>query len=392
MKKVDRTVVRNQPYKRGGIGIRERHNERKNEHYANPDIEPERIPLNIHFRRCDTSYEQKFTQMLEAGEVSTRGLKPDAKIFEEMVFDVNTAYFEKHGGYDYAKKFFAEAFRFAEKEVGSQYILSATMHADEKNRGLSEQLGRDVYHYHLHVMYLPVVEKEIKWSKRCKNKSLVGTTKEVIHQISHSKKWAFSTVINEKGEPQRVTSYSLLQTRFFNHMRNAGFRDFERGVAGSTAEHQSVVEFKVSQEKERLHEIQTDTIEYELFLDGIKEKISEVEPIYQGIVEVEQIGKKKRFSDKVELTAEEFEKLTNLAKFGYKAQQAIDNMASQLTRWQQGYNDLKAAYDRLQERVQPFMDALKESPERVMGFLTEVIQKAKTSYQKSIGLEEKVQQ
>ena len=249
MKKVDRTVVRNQPYKRGGIGIRERHNERKNEHYANPDIEPERIPLNIHFRQCDTSYEKALDGMLERGEVSTRGLKPDAKIFEEMVFDVNTAYFEKHGGYDYAKKFFAEAFRFAEKEVGSQYILSATMHADEKNRGLSEQLGRDVYHYHLHVMYLPVVEKEVKWSKRCKDKSLVGTTKEVIHQISHSKKWAFPTVTDEKGEQQRVTSYSLLQTRFFTHMRDAGFRDFERGIKGSTAEHQSVVEYKVSQEK-----------------------------------------------------------------------------------------------------------------------------------------------
>ena len=114
-----------------------------------------------------------------------------------------------------------------------------------------------------------------------------------------------------------------------------------------------------------------------MFLDGIKEKISEVEPVYQGIVEVEQIGKKKRFSDKVELTAGEFEKLTSLAKFGCKAQQTIDNLTSQLTRWQQGYNDLKAAYDRLQEKVQPFVDALKEAPERVMGFLTKVIQKAK---------------
>ena len=41
MEKTDRTVVRNQPYKRGGVSIRERHNERKNEHYSNPDIVPE---------------------------------------------------------------------------------------------------------------------------------------------------------------------------------------------------------------------------------------------------------------------------------------------------------------------------------------------------------------
>ena len=44
---------------------------------------------------------------------------------------------------------------------GEQYILSAVMHADEHNRAMSEALGEDVYHYHLHVVYIPVVEKQI---------------------------------------------------------------------------------------------------------------------------------------------------------------------------------------------------------------------------------------
>ena len=73
-----------------------------------------------------------------------------------MVFDVNTAYFDMHGGYDYAKDFFKEAYKMAIKEVGGeQYILSAVMHADEKNVSLSEELERDVYHYHMHVTYIP---------------------------------------------------------------------------------------------------------------------------------------------------------------------------------------------------------------------------------------------
>ena len=147
-------------------------------------------------------------------EVSTRGLKPDAKMFEEMVFDVNIACFDSHGGYDYAKQFFEEVCHFAEKEVGGSYILSAVMHADEKNVGLSEKLRRDVYHYHMHVIYVPVVEKEVKWSKCCRDPSLRGTVKEEINQISHSKKWAFQTVQNDHGEPKRIASYSLLQTCF----------------------------------------------------------------------------------------------------------------------------------------------------------------------------------
>ena len=49
---------------------------------------------------------------------------------------------------------------------GEQYILSAVMHADESNRAMSDALEQDVYHYHLHVVYIPVVEKQILWSKR----------------------------------------------------------------------------------------------------------------------------------------------------------------------------------------------------------------------------------
>ncbi len=92
--------------------------------------------------------------------ISTRGLKPDAIHYGELIFDVNSAYFHNHGGYEFAKQFYAEAYQAAVKIVGGeQYILSAVMHADEINRAMSEALGQDVYHYHLHVVYVPVVEK-----------------------------------------------------------------------------------------------------------------------------------------------------------------------------------------------------------------------------------------
>ena len=85
--------------------------------------------------------------------------------------------------------------------IRDRYILSAVMHADERNRAMSEALGEDVYHYHLHVVYIPVVEKQILWSKRCKDKSLVGTVKESIQQVSMSKKWDSKPALDENGEP-----------------------------------------------------------------------------------------------------------------------------------------------------------------------------------------------
>jgi len=92
-----------------------------------------------------------------------------------LVFDVNSNYFENHGGYEYAAKFFSEAYKLAVKEVGDEeYVLSAVLHADERNKALSSKYAKDVFHYHLHVVYIPVVDKEIYYKKNNPNPELAG--------------------------------------------------------------------------------------------------------------------------------------------------------------------------------------------------------------------------
>ena len=196
----DRTTVRNQPRTESNIADAEAHNERQKACYRNEDIVPERSHLNIHFKTPSGSYQEMFRQMEQDGTISTRGLKQDAVHYGELVFDVNSAYFHNHGGYEFAQAFYAEAYRAAVDIVGGeQYILSAVMHADERNQGMSKALGYDVWHYHLHVVYVPVVEKQILWSKRCKDPALIGTVKETIMQVSHSKKWQSRPVLDEFG-------------------------------------------------------------------------------------------------------------------------------------------------------------------------------------------------
>lgn len=256
---VDRTTVRNQPRTESNIADAEAHNERQKACYRNEDIVPERSHLNIHFKTPSGSYQEMFRQMEQDGTISTRGLKQDAVHYGELVFDVNSAYFHNHGGYEYA-----EAYRAAVDIVGGeQYILSAVMHADERNQGMSKALSYDVWHYHLHVVYVPVVEKQILWSKRCKDPALVGTVKETIMQVSHSKKWQSSPVLDEFGEPMRTKtgkivlkkSYSVLQNRYHDAMFAAGYTDVERGERGSTEEHLTTVQFKVMKEQEALDAI-----------------------------------------------------------------------------------------------------------------------------------------
>ena len=169
---IHRTSARNARMKDTDIGNAQAHNEREKSSYVNQDIVPERTPYNVHFKTPTAGYKEMLEQMRSDGVISTRGLKVDAEKFGELIFDVNSAYFFNHGGYEFAKQFYADAYKAAIKIVGGeQYILSAVMHADERNRAMSDALGQDVYHYHLHVIYIPVVEKQILWSKRCKDKS-----------------------------------------------------------------------------------------------------------------------------------------------------------------------------------------------------------------------------
>ena len=306
---VDRISARNVNLSGTKIGNAQRHNEREKESYTNPDIVQERSVFNIHFKTPSDDYEKMFAQMEADKVISTRGLKDDANLYGELIFDVNSAYFHNHGGYEFAKQFYADAYRAAVEIVGGeQYILSAVMHADERNRAMSEALGKDVFHYHMHVVYIPVVEKQILWSKRCKDPSLVGTVKETIMQVSSSKKWLSKPaldddgdpILQENGKPVLRKSYSVLQDDLFSFIRAAGYNDVERGERGSSEEHLTVTQFKVEQEQHRLKELdvaktetqaeivhlqeekadaQNETKEAQARLDGLAPKLKNMEKL-----------------------------------------------------------------------------------------------------------------
>ena len=253
--KADMSCARVKKYTASDVSKAERHNERKNETYENMNVIEERIPYNVHFKKPTApTYMEQLKQMETDGQVSLRGLREDATLFNEIVIDVNTMYFERNGGYEYAKQFYEEAYRFIEEKFGSDNVISAVMHADEINIAATEELGKEVYHYHLHAMVLPVVEKEILWSKRCKDPELRGTVKEVVNQISHSKKWKSDIPLTDEkgkpflrknGKPMFRASYSILQDELFHFMTEQGFKGFQRGEYGSTAEHLTSLQYQI---------------------------------------------------------------------------------------------------------------------------------------------------
>lgn len=300
-----------------------------------------------------------------------------------MVFDVNTSYFEQHGGYEYAKDFFSEAYKMAVQEVGGElFILSAVMHADERNKNLSEELNRDVYHYHLHVVYIPVVEKEIRWSKRCKDKTLVGTVKEVIHQVSHSKKWASVKALDENGEPIRaengksvlIPSYSLLQDRFFEHMRVAGFKNFERGVRGSTTQYLSVLDYKIQQDTEKLTHIEQQVETQQKELASISEQLVVEHQASKTFHELDELGRKKMFG-KGELTEQDYREVISHAKEGVLSRNKIADLTRQLRETSSRLFSLQMDWEQIYEQTNDFFQAMKLAPQRVKEVISDIFLK-----------------
>ena len=381
--KVDMSCARVKKYTSSDVSKAERHNERKNETYENMNVIAERIPYNVHFKEpTSPTYMEQLKQMEQDGKVSLRGLRKDATLFNEIVIDVNTMYFERNGGYEYAKQFYEEAFHFIEEKFGADNVISAVMHADEINLAATEDLGKEVYHYHLHAMVLPVVEKEILWSKRCKDPELRGTVKEVVNQISHSKKWKSdiplvdekgNPLLRKNGKPMFRASYSILQDELFNHMTEKGFKGFQRGEYGSTAEHLTSLQYQIKQDTQRL-----DKLQQRIQKEQVKYKSSH--QIFKTYNEIDSMGQK-TFTGKMAISKEDYKELTILAKEGITSRAEIRKLEEDVGYYQQRYyntanalENMKSRYNELKEKCRPFLQALEHFPEVAKLFTEKVKQ------------------
>ena len=408
MKKTNYSVARVQTYTRASILKAERQKKKKNTTYSNMNVDLAQTQNNVHYKKCDSTYNERLKEMINAGDVSLRGLKDNAKIFDEIIFDINSDYFEQNGGYAFAKEFYEKAFHFAEQEMGANNIISAVMHADELNTALTEEYGKPIYHYHLHVIAMPVVRKEIKWSKRCKDKSLIGTTKEIINQVSHSKKWKSeqatdlqgNPLYSEKGKAILIKSYSLLQDRFFQYMSDSGYRGFIRGEKGSTAEHLSDLEFKAKKEKEKLEAI-TDNVKQQQTkfaettsainetenrrnqaqqeLNEIKKDIDNYKG-YKGKIDNIDVGKSKLFGKKVELDTDDYQNLVKYAKKGIASDVEITKLKEENKKLKHDFNELK-------EKAKDFIRAIAYAPIRVADFFKALFKEEEEEQEKQKQIE-----
>ena len=366
------TVVRNESCTTARVSVREHHNERMNENYFNADIVPERAAMNVHFHLnfhpdgTVESYQETIDRLLAEGKIVKHNFKPKSAIADEFVFDVNTDYFEQNGGYDYAVDFYRAAYELAVKEVGSEdYILSAVLHADERNKALSEKLGYDVFHYHLHVVYVPVVQKELKWTKRA-GPELAGKVKVVIPQINHTEKWP-----RVKVGRGYINEYSKLQDRYHEHMRAAGFDGFERGERGSTAEHLEVLDYKIQQDKKRLGELDKQADQKAVEVERLTQATKVRANISATQSEIDAMAKPGKSGNNKIVANADWKRVSEMAKRCIILDAKIGDLQREIVSVKRDRDKWKTNYERLWAEVKPFIDAIRSAPQKLLAFIRE---------------------
>lgn len=233
------------------IAHRYEHNERTADRYNNTNIKIELSADNYYFKKPAGSYEEMFQLMIDEGKINTKGLKPDANHFSEVLISINREYWKDKTA-EYIQQFFQTVYDHIAKQFGEDMILSAVLHLDEIDKDGFQNI-------HMHIVAIPTVRKERYYTKRSKEyKALaeeVGEKnikanderllKEIERQVSHSKFFE-----SKKDENHRmVYSYSVWQDEILDALKRAGFTGIHRGLSNQKSVHIHPSAFKNMMER-----------------------------------------------------------------------------------------------------------------------------------------------
>ena len=156
-------------------------------------------------------------------------------------------------------------------------------------------------------------------------------------------------------------------------MTEQGFKGFQRGEYGSTAEHLTSLQYQIKQDKERLEKLQ----------QRIQKEQVKYEParhISKTLNEIDGMGQK-TFTGKMAISKEDYSQLTALAKEGITSRAEIKSLEQNANYYRQKYFDsanalerMKTKYNELKEKCKPFLEALEHFPEVAKLFTEKVRQ------------------
>lgn len=142
-------IIRNANYKKDNLAGLYKHNERKNINYSNKDINKNNSVKNYSIKQCNTTYSKAINNLINENNLKCR-ITSYTNLACEFIITSDKEFFEKIGEEE-TKRYFQTAFDFVAnyKGLSEKYILSAKVHNDENTP-------------HLHLVFVPVIQKKDK--------------------------------------------------------------------------------------------------------------------------------------------------------------------------------------------------------------------------------------
>jgi uncharacterized protein YhaN len=173
-------------------------------------------------------------------------------------------------------------------------------------------------------------------------------------------------------------------------MTEAGFTGFERGERGSTAEHLEVLEFKAKKEMERVAamEAKVDTMrstatdlenavtKKQKKLDELEKKTATAKKEVATVEDVENMVRPIMLSSYLQLSPDDWGKVSNLAKEGVKSRATIKELRKKISGLENTIRELKQKLMKYEgmgitDKLL-YIEAMRRAPKRLMDTIADI--------------------
>ena len=196
--KANYAILRFAKYKGPAVGKIEGHNERTKKSYAsNPDIDPERSPMNFHLVTPAGRYRREIDRQVKE---ATCRVRKDSVLMVEALITATPEFFQEKSQTE-VREFFQHALSFITKRQDPETILSAVVHMDEKTP-------------HMHLCFVPLTKDH-----RLSAKDIMGNRKTLIKWQDDF--WSHMSAKYpdlERGEAAEATGREHIPPRLFKEM------------------------------------------------------------------------------------------------------------------------------------------------------------------------------
>ena len=261
-------VVRIEQFNKGSLAKIGGETERTSKHHRNENIDNERTPLNLYFKKSEGGLTAQWKKTMKELNATFREKKKSVA-FEGMIITSDTAFFERLGWKKdeetpYAViEFFNRCYEFALQEIGykgtDKNILSAVIHLDEKTP-------------HLQLYYIPIVDtaKKKVYEKGSDGKVLRNEKGSPIQKKDEHSKSIYEYVSLEQpklcssdfwSERGGQLSYGNLQDSFYE--RISVHYGLDRGEVGSNKKHTTKYQWQKAQQEAELASLEQEKVHAE---------------------------------------------------------------------------------------------------------------------------------